>query len=125
MNDHKFTGRPSSERMTLGERWARFKRRAPLYRRALREWGRIHGRRITHQFHNVVAGNRAAGPVTFLACSGALAVALTMTTLYTPAYSVTLDGESVGVGGGRGGGPAGHGDGGGHRHLPAGTRLSD
>ena len=45
----------------------------------------------------VVAGNRAAGPVTFLACSGALAVALTMTTLYTPAYSVTLDGESVGV----------------------------
>ena len=97
MNDHKFTGRPSSERMTLGERWARFKRRAPLYRRALREWGRIHGRRITHQFHNVVAGNRAAGPVTFLACSGALAVALTMTTLYTPAYSVTLDGESVGV----------------------------
>ena len=66
MNDHKFTGRPSSDR-------------------------------ITHQFHNVVAGNRAAGPVTFLACSGALAVALTMTTLYTPAYSVTLDGESVGV----------------------------
>ncbi len=44
-----------------------------------------------------MAGNRAAGPVTFLACSGALAVALTMTTLYTPAYSVTLDGESVGV----------------------------
>ena len=97
MNDHKFTGRPSSERMTLGERWARFKRRAPLYRRALREWGRIHGRRITHQFHNVVAGNRAAGPVTFLACSGALAVALTFTTLYTPSYSVTLDGETVGV----------------------------
>lgn len=97
MNDHKFTGRPSSERMTLGERWAHFKRRAPLYRRALREWGRIHGRRITHQFHNVVAGNRAAGPVTFLACSGALAVALTFTTLYTPSYSVTLDGETVGV----------------------------
>lgn len=97
MNDHKFTGRPSSERMTLGERWAHFKRRAPLYRRALREWSRIHGRRITHQFHNVVAGNRAAGPVTFLACSGALAVALTFTTLYTPSYSVTLDGETVGV----------------------------
>ena len=32
MNDHKFTGRPSSERMTLGERWARFNTQVELYR---------------------------------------------------------------------------------------------
>ena len=58
--NRKFTGRPS-EPSRFEERWAQFKRRAPLYRRALREWGRIHGRRITHRMHNVVAGNRAAG----------------------------------------------------------------
>ena len=97
MKEHKFTGRASSEQLTLGERWARFKRRAPLYRRALREWSRIHFRRLSHQLHNVVAGNRTAGPVTFLACSGALAVALTITTLYSPSYAVTLDRELVGV----------------------------
>lgn len=97
MNEHKFTGRPSRQPSTLGERWAQWKRRAPLYRRALREWGRIHGRRIAHQVHNVVAGNRAAGPASFLIGSAALAVALTMTTLYSPSYAVTLDGESVGV----------------------------
>ena len=81
--NRKFTGRPS-EPSRFEERWTQFKRRAPLYRRALREWGRIHGRRITHRVHNVVAGNRAAGPVSFLVGSAALAVALTMTTLYTP-----------------------------------------
>ena len=97
MKEHKFTGRPSSDQLTFGERWAQWKRRAPLYRRALREWSRIHFRRISHQLHNAVAGNRAAGPVTFLACSGALAVALTLTTLYSPSYAVTLDGEAVGV----------------------------
>ena len=47
--------------------------------------------------HNVVAGNRAAGPVSFLVGSAALAVALTMTTLYTPSYAVSLNGEAVGV----------------------------
>ena len=94
--NRKFTGRPS-EPSRFEERWAQFKRRAPLYRRALREWGRIHGRRITHRVHNVVAGNRAAGPVSFLVGSAALAVALTMTTLYTPSYAVSLNGEAVGV----------------------------
>lgn len=59
--------------------------------------GRIHGRRAAHRVHNVVAGNRAAGPVSFLVCSAALAVALTLTTLYSPSYAVTLDGETVGV----------------------------
>ena len=97
MNENKFTGSSSSESSTLKERWAQFKRRAPLYRKALREWRRIHGRRIVHHLHNAVAGNRAAGPVTFLAGSAAMAVALTITTLYSPSYAVTMDGELVGV----------------------------
>ncbi len=69
----------------------------PSIGKAFREWSRIHGRRVAHQIHNVVAGNRAAGPVSFLVCSAALAVALTLTTLYSPSYAVTLDGEPVGV----------------------------
>ena len=97
MNENKFTGSSSSESSTLKERWAQFKRRAPLYRKALREWRRIHGRRIVHHLHNAVAGNRAAGPVTFLAGSAAMAVALTITTLYSLSYAVTMDGELVGV----------------------------
>ena len=97
MNENKLTGSSSSESSTLKERWAQFKRRAPLYRKALREWRRIHGRRIVHHLHNAVAGNRAAGPVTFLAGSAAMAVALTITTLYSPSYAVTMDGELVGV----------------------------
>lgn len=35
--------------------------------------------------------------MSFLVCSAALAVALTLTTLYAPSYAVTLDGEPVGV----------------------------
>ena len=97
MDEHKFTGRSSDQRPPLKERWAQWKRRAPLYRRAAREWTRIHTRRITHQIHNVVAGNRATGPITFLVGSAALAVALTISTLYSPSYEVTLDGDSVGV----------------------------
>ena len=72
------------------ERWECVKRDAPIYWKAFREWSRIHGRRVAHQIHNVVAGNRAAGPVSFLVCSAALAVALTLTTLYAPSYAVTL-----------------------------------
>ena len=39
---------------------------------------------------------RREAPI-FLVCSAALAVALTLTTLYSPSYAVTLDGETVGV----------------------------
>ena len=37
------------------------------------------------------------GRCRFLVCSAALAVALTLTTLCSPSYAVTLDGEPVGV----------------------------
>lgn len=36
-------------------------------------------------------------PVTFLAVSGALGLALTVSTLYAPAYTVTVDGDTLGV----------------------------
>ena len=85
------------EGQALRERWEHVRREAPIYWKAFQEWSRIHGRRAAHRVHNVVAGNRAAGPVSFLVCSAALAVALTLTTLYSPSYAVTLDGETVGV----------------------------
>ena len=97
MNEQKFPGQPSMGQWNWRDRWDRLRRRAPLYRRRAERWLHLHGRRVSHQFHNAVAGNRAAGPVTFLAGSAALAVALTLTTLYSPSYAVTLDGEPVGV----------------------------
>ena len=65
--------------------------------KVFREWSRIHGRRAAHLIHNAAAGNRATGPISFLAGSAALAVALTLTALYSPSYAVTVDGEQVGV----------------------------
>lgn len=42
-------------------------------------------------------GTAPPGPVTFLAVSGALGLALTVSTLYAPAYTVTVDGDTLGV----------------------------
>ena len=44
-----------------------------------------------------MAGHRAVGPISFLGVSAALGLALTLTTLYTTSYAVTMDGETVGV----------------------------
>lgn len=46
------------------------------------QWARFHGRRVIHTVHELAGGNRATGPVTFLAVSGALGLALTVSTLY-------------------------------------------
>ena len=63
----------------------------------LREWYRIHSRRLHHNFHNMVAGHRMAGPISYLVASSALAIILTLTTLYAPSYMVTINGEAVGI----------------------------
>jgi hypothetical protein len=52
---------------------------------------------VIHTVHDLAGGNRATGPVTFLAVSGALGLALTVSTLYAPAYTVTVDGDTLGV----------------------------
>ena len=61
------------------------------------QWARFHGRRVIHTVHDLAGGNRATGPVTFLAVSGALGLALTVSTLYAPAYTVTVDEDTLGV----------------------------
>ena len=43
--------------------------------------------------HDAVAGTGAVGPITFLGVAAALGLALTITTLYSPSNSVTVDGQ--------------------------------
>ena len=62
-----------------------------------REWARIHLRRAAHITHGALAVQRAVGPASFLGVSAALGLALTITTLYSSSYAVTVDGEKVGV----------------------------
>ena len=66
-------------------------------RRTAREWVRIHGRRLAHLLHDMLAIHRSIGPASFLLTSFALGAALTITTLYSTSYAVTMDGEAVGV----------------------------
>jgi murein DD-endopeptidase MepM/ murein hydrolase activator NlpD len=61
------------------------------------EWARITLRRWFYGFHAVAAENEGIGPIPFLGVSAALGVALTLTVLYSASYTVTLNGESVGV----------------------------
>ena len=62
-----------------------------------KEWSRIHFRRWAHVFHGAVAGKRAVGPISFLGISAALGLILTLTTLYSIGYAVTLNGSAVGI----------------------------
>ena len=61
------------------------------------EWARIHLRRWAHLFHGAAAETLAVGPVSFLLVAGALGAALTLTTLYSPSYSVVVNGQELGV----------------------------
>ena len=64
---------------------------------AAKEWLRIHGRRAAHLARTAFSLHRTVGPVMFLGVSAALGLALTLSTLYTSSYAVTVDGEQVGV----------------------------
>ena len=55
MNEQKFPGQPSMGQWNWRDRWDRLRRRAPLYRRRAERWLHLHGRRVSHQFHNAVA----------------------------------------------------------------------
>ena len=82
---------------SAGRDWAAVRREAERRWGLWKEWARIHLRRWGHVFHGAVAVHRAVGPASFLAAAGALGVALTITTLYSPSYAVTMNGQEVGV----------------------------
>lgn len=88
---------PSESAGAERELWENWKKNAKAWWKTAREWSRIHGRRAAHRLHNVVAGNRATGPISFLSGSAAVGVAMTLLALYSPSYAVTVNGETVGV----------------------------
>ena len=77
--------------------WAARRAEWILYYKAAREWTRIHTRRWAHLLHGAAAENRMVGPLTFLLISGVVGATLTLTTLYSTSYAVTVDGTPVGV----------------------------
>ncbi|MGI5962312.1 MAG: peptidoglycan DD-metalloendopeptidase family protein [Lawsonibacter sp.] len=79
------------------QEWEERRQRAAKQWKAWKEWSRIHLRRAAHVAHGALAVHRTVGPVMFLGVSAALGVALTLTTLYTTSYAVTVDGDEVGV----------------------------
>ena len=80
-----------------GPDWAELRRWGAVEWKNLKEWSRIHFRRAAHIAHGALAIHQTVGPISFLGISAALGVALTLTTLYTTSYAVTLDGDPVGV----------------------------
>lgn len=81
----------------LREFWAELRTEAVHQWKLFKEWARINSRRAAHITHGALSVQRAVGPASFLTISAALGVALTLTTLYTTSYAVTVDGEKVGV----------------------------
>lgn len=69
-------------------------------RRLFRHYKRLvrtYLRRWTFLFHAAAGGTRAIGPISFLLVAGTMGVALTLTTLYSTSYAVTVDGKMVGI----------------------------
>ena len=101
--DEVCTSPPAAARQSDGRELSAQEQLGLLARRVVTDWkhfyqwARFHGRRVIHTVHDLAGGNRATGPVTFLAVSGALGLALTVSTLYAPAYTVTVDEDTLGV----------------------------
>jgi len=82
----KGPGRAAKPNTDLSARFAKF-----------RETARLHLRRWAHILQVAAGETRLIGPASFLGVSAALGLALTLSTLYSTSYAVTLDGEAVGV----------------------------
>ena len=62
-----------------------------------KRWLKLRLRRWVFLFHAAAGGARAIGPVSFLLVSATVGIALTLTTLYSTSYAVSVDGETVGI----------------------------
>ena len=80
----KGPGRAAKPNTDLSARFAKF-----------RETARLHLRRWAHILQVAAGETRLIGPASFLGVSAALGLALTLSTLYSTSYAVTLDGEAV------------------------------
>ena len=65
---------------------------------AAREWSRVHMRRWTCLAHDLYhSRRRTLSPLAFLGLAACLGVTVTLSTLYSSSFAVTVDGEDVGV----------------------------
>ena len=87
------SGRTRRQQGGSGGDWGSFVTKLKLMRR----WIYIRGRRVLHTVYDMTAESPAAGPVGFLVLSAVLGLALTVTTLYSSSYTVSVDGYEVGV----------------------------
>ena len=63
---------------------------------AFKELARLYGRRGLYKLHIAATSTIALTPATYLAVAGALGIALTVSTMYSTSYAVTVDGEYIG-----------------------------
>ena len=61
-----------------------------------KEWLRLRFRRFIYRFHIAATSTITLTPATYLAVAAALGVALTVTTMYSTSYAVSVDGEYIG-----------------------------
>ena len=87
----------NEENLTTAARVGKFCRCAAEAAKKLSHEVFIHGRRLAHSVHEMSAEHPNSGPISFLAVSAALGLALTVTTLYSSSYKVLVDGQCVGV----------------------------
>ena len=62
----------------------------------IKEWARLRARRGLYKLHIAATSTIALTPTTYLAVAGALGIALTVSTMYSTSYAVTVDGEYIG-----------------------------
>ena len=77
----------------LKERFSKFMDAAGARSEVLRR----QGTRIYHRVSSALAGKPKMAPLPFLAISAVIGVGAVVSTLYSPAYVVTVDGADVGV----------------------------
>ena len=63
---------------------------------AVKELARLYARRGLYKLHIAATSTIALTPATYLAVAGALGIALTVSTMYSTSYAVTVDGEYIG-----------------------------
>jgi len=82
---HLNKGNRDNKTPSAAQRWA-----------SCKEWLRLRSRRFLYRLHIAASSTIALTPTTYLAVAAALGIALTVSTMYSTSYAVTVDGEYVG-----------------------------
>ena len=74
-----------NDNQTAAQRWEQIK-----------EWLRLNGRRWAYRFHIAASSTITLTPASYLALATAVGICITVTTMYSTSYAVTVDGEYIG-----------------------------